>query len=219
MNFPTLPYNNVTYSFLLEIWFWGPTHPTFLYDVTLFSLFFLKASLSEILWKRMDPIMYFMYFAYVAITIIIFMACFCICAGYRKCNSCPCVKNTETEIRISCGICQCKVYNNEINYWNFKRGTKLFCRVLGLQRLLSPPAHVLSSSPHSQVSIEWWNLSVGWFWPNWWLFLEDKVKTRKSENCSNVFVSDRQQTSRMLIIHLLFCTKADFFLNDTLFFK
>ena len=46
MNFPTLPYDNVTYSFLLEIWFWGPTHPTFLYDVTLLDLFFfLKASL------------------------------------------------------------------------------------------------------------------------------------------------------------------------------
>ena len=100
----------------------------------------------------------------------------------------------------------------------------------GLQSLLSPPAHVLSSSPHSQDSIEWWNLSVGWFWPNWWLFLEDKVKTRKSENCSNVFVSDRQQTSRMLIIHLLFCTKAGFlkmliltdyflFLNITLSYK
>ena len=48
MNFPTLPYDNVTYSFLLEIWFWGPTPPTFLYDVTLFSLFFfLKASLRD----------------------------------------------------------------------------------------------------------------------------------------------------------------------------
>ena len=40
MNFSTLPYDNVTYSFLLEIWFWGPTHPTFLYDVTLLDLFF-----------------------------------------------------------------------------------------------------------------------------------------------------------------------------------
>ena len=39
MNFPTLPYDNVTNSFLLEIWFWGPTHPTFLYDVTLFTFF------------------------------------------------------------------------------------------------------------------------------------------------------------------------------------
>ena len=49
MNFPTLPYDDVTYSFLLEIWFWGPTHPTFLYDVTLFSLFFfLKSSLMSI---------------------------------------------------------------------------------------------------------------------------------------------------------------------------
>ena len=39
MNFPTLPYDNVTYLFLLEIWFWGPTHPTFLYKVTLLELF------------------------------------------------------------------------------------------------------------------------------------------------------------------------------------
>ena len=42
MNFLTLPYNCVTISFLPEIWFWGPTHPTFLYDVTLFSLFFIE---------------------------------------------------------------------------------------------------------------------------------------------------------------------------------
>ena len=42
MNFLTLPYNCVTISFLPEIWFWGPTHPTFLYDVTLFSLFFFE---------------------------------------------------------------------------------------------------------------------------------------------------------------------------------
>ena len=40
MNFPTLPYDHVTNSFLLEICFWVPTYPTFLYDVTLFSLFF-----------------------------------------------------------------------------------------------------------------------------------------------------------------------------------
>ena len=39
-NFLTLPYDHVTNSFLLEIWFWGPTYPTFLYDVTLFSLLF-----------------------------------------------------------------------------------------------------------------------------------------------------------------------------------
>ena len=45
MIFLTLPYNCVTISFLPEIWFWGPTHPTFLYNVTLFSLFLLKASL------------------------------------------------------------------------------------------------------------------------------------------------------------------------------
>ena len=47
MNFPTLPYDHVTNSFLLEICFWGPTYPTFLYDVTLFSLFFLNSSLSR----------------------------------------------------------------------------------------------------------------------------------------------------------------------------
>ena len=45
MNFPTLPYNHVTNSFLLEICFWGPNYLTFLYDVTLFSLFFLTLPL------------------------------------------------------------------------------------------------------------------------------------------------------------------------------
>ena len=44
MKFRALPYDNVIYSFLLEIWFWGPTHPTFLYYFTLFTLFF-KSSL------------------------------------------------------------------------------------------------------------------------------------------------------------------------------
>ena len=33
-------YDNVTNSFILEICFWGPTYHTFLYNVTLFSLFF-----------------------------------------------------------------------------------------------------------------------------------------------------------------------------------
>ena len=47
MNFLTLPYTCVTISFLPEIWFWSPTHPTFLYDVTLLDLFFLKSSLSN----------------------------------------------------------------------------------------------------------------------------------------------------------------------------
>ena len=42
MNFLTLPYDHVTISFLPEIWFWGPTHPTFLHDVTLFSFFFIE---------------------------------------------------------------------------------------------------------------------------------------------------------------------------------
>ena len=47
MNLLTLPYNCVTISILLEIWFWGPTHPTFLYDVTILDLFFLKSSLNN----------------------------------------------------------------------------------------------------------------------------------------------------------------------------
>ena len=47
MNFLTLPYNYVTISYLPEIWFWCPTYPTFLYDVTLFSLFFLNSSLMD----------------------------------------------------------------------------------------------------------------------------------------------------------------------------
>ena len=45
MDFPTLPYDDVTHSFLLEIWFWGPTYPTFLYNVTLFTLFHLRKQL------------------------------------------------------------------------------------------------------------------------------------------------------------------------------
>ena len=43
MNFPTLPHDHVTNSFLLEIWFWSPTYTTFLYDVTLLNFF--KSSL------------------------------------------------------------------------------------------------------------------------------------------------------------------------------
>ena len=39
---PTLPYVNVTISFLSKICFWGPTHPTFSDDVTLFTLFFIE---------------------------------------------------------------------------------------------------------------------------------------------------------------------------------
>ena len=42
MNFLTLPYDHVTNSFLLEICFWGPTYPTFLYNVTLLDLFFFE---------------------------------------------------------------------------------------------------------------------------------------------------------------------------------
>ena len=34
-------------------------------------------------------------------------------------------------------------------------GSDMLRRFGGLQSLLSPPAHVLSSSPHSQDSIEW----------------------------------------------------------------
>ena len=40
MDFQTLPYLYVTISFLLEICFWGPTHPTFSDNVTHFTLFF-----------------------------------------------------------------------------------------------------------------------------------------------------------------------------------
>ena len=40
MDFQTLPYLYVTISFLLEICFLGPTHPTFSDDVTNFTLFF-----------------------------------------------------------------------------------------------------------------------------------------------------------------------------------
>ena len=40
MNLATLPYDHVTNSFLLEIWFCGPTYPTFLFDVTIFTLLF-----------------------------------------------------------------------------------------------------------------------------------------------------------------------------------
>ena len=40
MDFQTLPYLYVTISFLLEICFWGPTHPTFSDDVTNYTLFF-----------------------------------------------------------------------------------------------------------------------------------------------------------------------------------
>ena len=51
MSFLTLPYDCVTISFLPEIlWFGGPTYPTFLYDVTLFSLFLLKASQRGKIW-------------------------------------------------------------------------------------------------------------------------------------------------------------------------
>ena len=58
MNFPTLPYDHVTNSFLLEICFWGPTYPTFLYNVTLFSLFFLNSSLSNILSLTLQALIY-----------------------------------------------------------------------------------------------------------------------------------------------------------------
>ena len=44
MNFPTLPYDHVTNSFLLEIWFWGPTYPTFSDNV-------LTHIRNQLLWK------------------------------------------------------------------------------------------------------------------------------------------------------------------------
>ena len=40
-------------------------------------------------------------------------------------------------------------------------GSKMFSCFLALQSLLSPQAQVLSSSPHSQDSVEWSNISVG----------------------------------------------------------
>ena len=40
-------------------------------------------------------------------------------------------------------------------------GSDMLRRFGGLQSLLSPPAHVLSSSPCSQDSVEWSNISVG----------------------------------------------------------
>ena len=40
MNFPTLPSYYITNSFLQEIWFWGPTYPTFSDTMSLFLLFF-----------------------------------------------------------------------------------------------------------------------------------------------------------------------------------
>ena len=47
MDFPTLPYDHIPNLFLLEIWFWGPTYPTFCM-MSLFSVFF-NSSLTEIL--------------------------------------------------------------------------------------------------------------------------------------------------------------------------
>ena len=52
----------------------------------------------------------------------------------------------------------------------------MFSSFLGIQSHLSSPAHVLFSSPCSQDSVEWSNISVGWFRPYLWMFLEDKVK-------------------------------------------
>ena len=41
IDFPTLPYDHVTNSFLLEIWFWGPTNLTFSYNaMSLFLILF-----------------------------------------------------------------------------------------------------------------------------------------------------------------------------------
>ena len=45
MNFPTLPYDHVIDSFLQELWFWGPTYPTFSEAMSLFLLFFLSLPL------------------------------------------------------------------------------------------------------------------------------------------------------------------------------
>ena len=51
----------------------------------------------------------------------------------------------------------------------------------GPQSVLSPPRHILFDCPWSKDSIECLNTSVSQFIPNWWLFLQAKVKYRKSE--------------------------------------
>ena len=52
MDFQTLPYLYVTISFLLEICFWGPTHPTFSDDVTNFTLFFFEGFPNLSFWGK-----------------------------------------------------------------------------------------------------------------------------------------------------------------------
>ena len=47
----------------------------------------------------------------------------------------------------------------------YKSGSKMFCHFLGLQSLLSPVTHILSSPPCSKDSV---NISVCCFRPNWW---------------------------------------------------
>ena len=44
-----------------KFWFWGPTYPTYLYDVTLFSLFFLNASLNNSCGKELKRQQIFKY--------------------------------------------------------------------------------------------------------------------------------------------------------------
>ena len=51
MDFPTLPYLYVTISFLSEICFLVPTHPTFIPDVTKFTLFFFEVFPNKVLEK------------------------------------------------------------------------------------------------------------------------------------------------------------------------
>ena len=70
--------------------------------------------------------------------------------------------------------------------------------------------HVLSSSPCSEDSKEWSNISVGWFRVNWQLFLEDKIKHIKSDKCWNILESEKVQILRM-DIYSYFLTKRSIF--------
>ena len=64
MNFPTLPYDNVTYSFLLEIWF--RVQPTLPFcTMSLFWIFFLNSSLVSPLEGPYDVFVDWEFFFYV----------------------------------------------------------------------------------------------------------------------------------------------------------
>ena len=63
----------------------------------------------------------------------------------------------------------------------------VFSSFLGSKRVLSLPKHVLSDSPWSKDSIEWWNISVGQLKPILWPFLGEKVTHKKSGKSWNIF--------------------------------